>query len=171
MSTRSVTTTQPAFANDSWQTQRNARTLQAFMALRQAEIGERISRLRRDRGNPPQEVVAQQIGVSYRSLQSWEAGDAKPSYRNLTKLADYFGVSEEFILMGEVDPSAPRNVTQLDRIEQKLDQLIEAAAALTQLDERLRLLEARAQTDAAEALERSEASSTATARPRRQQRR
>lgn len=123
-------TTQPDFANDSWQTHRNARTLRRFMALRQAEIGERIAQLRHDRGNPPQEVVAQQIGVSYRSLQSWEAGAAKPSYRNLEKLAAYFGVSEEFILMGEVDPTAPRHVTQLDRIEEALKLLVERQEAI-----------------------------------------
>jgi transcriptional regulator with XRE-family HTH domain len=68
------------------------------MALQQREIGERIAKLRKSRGNPPQEVVAQQLGVSYRAYQAWEAGDAKPAYRNLSKLAAFFGVTEALSL-------------------------------------------------------------------------
>lgn len=111
------------FVQDAWQTPRNARTLAAYMALQNREIGERISALRHARGNPPQEIVAQRLEVAYRSYQSWEAGDTKPSWRNLTKLAKYYGVTEEYILIGEMvdDVLEP---TQLDRIERKLDEIL-----------------------------------------------
>lgn len=92
------------------------------MALQNREIGERITALRATRGSPPQEVVAQRIGVAYRSYQAWEAGDTKPSWRNLTKLARYYKTSEEFILMGDALESEPE-VSQLDRIEVALGSL------------------------------------------------
>lgn len=98
------------------------------MALQQREIGERIAKLRKSRGNPPQEVVAQQLGVSYRAYQAWEAGDAKPAYRNLSKLAAFFGVTEEYILMGGEEPE--RATPQLDRIEALLIEHTERLAAL-----------------------------------------
>jgi transcriptional regulator with XRE-family HTH domain len=87
-------------AKDSWQTPRNARTLRAYMALHNQEIAERLKELRASKGNPPQKLVAARIGIEPRTLQTWEAGDAKPSYRNLEPLARFYGVSEEFILTG-----------------------------------------------------------------------
>lgn len=107
------------FVQDSWQTPRNARTLAAYMALQNREIGERISALRKSKGNPPQEIVAQKLDVSNRAYQSWEAGDSKPSWRNLTKIAKFYKTSEEFILVGD-EPEVPAEPTQLDRIELQL---------------------------------------------------
>lgn len=142
---------------DSWQTPRNARTLAAYMALKNREIGERIVALRKSRGNPPQEIVAQRLAVANRSYQSWEAGDTKPSWRNLSKLAKFYGVTEEFILLGdELEKSAPtRNgdgqlaevlellrrlderltVAEQDRSDAQAETLRRAAAILTQLDD------------------------------------
>jgi transcriptional regulator with XRE-family HTH domain len=68
------------------------------MALRNQEIG---ARLRELRGQRPQTVVADELGVAERTYQNWEAGDAKPSYRNLQKIAAYHGVGEDYILTGE----------------------------------------------------------------------
>lgn len=67
------------------------------MALRNQEIG---ARLRELRGEKPQTTVAEELGVGERTYQTWEAGDAKPSYRNLQRLAVYFDVGEDFILSG-----------------------------------------------------------------------
>jgi transcriptional regulator with XRE-family HTH domain len=91
------TATQQPFAKDSWQTPRNARTLRAYMALRNQEIG---ARLRDLRGSRPQTLIASELGVAERTYQNWEAGDAKPSWRNLQKAASYYKVTEEFILTG-----------------------------------------------------------------------
>ena len=113
------------FAEDSWQAPRNARTLAAYMALRNREIGERIAALRQAKGNPPQEIVAQKLGVSHRSYQSWEAGDTKPSWRNLAKLARYYGTSEEVILRGDAIKPPEPEPSQLDRIEAALAGLTE----------------------------------------------
>src|SRR3954471_4645622 len=93
--------TQAGFAKDSWQTPRNARSLRAFMALRNQEIA---ARLRELRGKKPQTTVADELGVAERTYQNWEAGEAKPSYRNLQRLAVYHGVGEDYILTGENVP-------------------------------------------------------------------
>jgi transcriptional regulator with XRE-family HTH domain len=117
---------QVGYANDSWQTARNARTLRAFMALRNTEIAARIRQLRSDRGDPPQTLVAEAIGVSERAYQTWEAGEARPVYRNLERLAAYYGVTEDFILTGRVGDgsSGGFHEAQLTRIEAKLDELL-----------------------------------------------
>jgi transcriptional regulator with XRE-family HTH domain len=67
------------------------------MALQNQEIAARIRELR---GARPQTLVADEMGVSERTLQNWEAGTAKPSYRSLQAIATYYKVPEEFILTG-----------------------------------------------------------------------
>lgn len=67
------------------------------MALQNQEIA---SRLRELRGSRPQTLVAEEMGVSERTLQNWEGGTAKPSYRSLQAIAAYYDVAEEFILTG-----------------------------------------------------------------------
>lgn len=128
--------TQFPFAKDSWQNPRNARTLRALMALRNEEIGQRLTSLRHQKGNPPQEVVAAAVGVSYRSYQAWESGQTKPSWRSLTKVAAYYGVTPEWILVGEeeaVTKATPDLNAALGgqpewaiRMEAKLDAVLDA---------------------------------------------
>lgn len=72
------------------------------MALRNQEIG---ARLRELRGERPQTAIADELGVAERTYQNWEAGDAKPAYRNLQRLAEFYGVGEEFILTGDGSPT------------------------------------------------------------------
>lgn len=110
---------QAGFGNDSWQTPRNARTLRAYMALRNQEIGQRVRELR---GNRPQTVVADALGVSERALQNWEAGEAKPAYRNLQRLADYYGTTEEYILTG-ARPEEPPRIVHADGREARFAEL------------------------------------------------
>lgn len=99
------------------------------MALQNQEIGARLRELRRGR---PQTAVADALEVSERAYQNWEAGDAKPSYRNLQRLAEFYGVGEDYILTGA--PGAPPPETpdlslagagesQLDRIERRLEEI------------------------------------------------
>lgn len=103
-------------AKDAWQSPRNAHTLRAYMALRNQEVASRIRELRKLRGNPPQERVAEALGVGDRTYQTWESGEAKPSYRNLEKLAAFYGVTEGFILEGLEDATPRMNgvPTQID---------------------------------------------------------
>jgi hypothetical protein len=53
------------------------------------------------------------IGVGERTYQTWENAEAKPAYRNLERLAEFYGVSEDFILSGEsTRPEDPVVVSQ-----------------------------------------------------------
>jgi transcriptional regulator with XRE-family HTH domain len=131
---------QATFAKDSWQTPRNARTLRAFMALRNQEIGARLRELRHGR---PQTAVAEALEVSERAYQNWEAGDAKPSYRNLQRLAEYYGVGEDYILSGgqlpaetpaPFDGSIREQLAEMGKaIEKQADALVTQAGVLEEL--------------------------------------
>lgn len=116
------TAAQQDFAQVSWQTPRNARTLRAFMTLQRGAAAARIAQLRRDRGNPPQEVVASKLGVSHRAVQAWESGETRPSYRNLEKLADFYGVTPEYLLLGQEDGEKPNPLLLSEQIETMADE-------------------------------------------------
>jgi transcriptional regulator with XRE-family HTH domain len=92
------------------------------MAERDTDMGARIRALREDAGQTQPEV-ATACGVSYSAYQAWEAG-AIPKPANIRRLAAHFDRTTAFILTGAdaPDESAPG---QLDRIEEKLDQLLE----------------------------------------------
>lgn len=46
--------------------------------------------------------VSQATGISNGSLSDWKSGRSKPKYESLVKIADYFGVSVDYLL-GETD--------------------------------------------------------------------
>lgn len=115
------------------------------MALQNQEIGDRIRELR---GRRPQTSVAKAINVGERTYQTWEGGEAKPSYRSLERLAEFFGVTESYILdgiderpiiegvpeqLGEVDEKFSELVAsvqdQLNRLEEKVDRLMDLVDA------------------------------------------
>lgn len=141
---------------------RNARTLLLQMAMeaeRQKEIGARIKELR---GRIPQPVIAEKVGVTLRAYQAWEAGGGI-AWDNYGKLADAFGVDEDYLLYGEREE--PGDVSQLDRIEAKLDTIMRALELST--DEPGEALE-REMQEAAERAERHTSDTAATRRaPRR----
>lgn len=104
---------------------RNVRTLALQMAMekeRQLEVAERIRALR---GPKPQPVVADEVGVGLRAYQHWEAGGGI-SWENLQRLAQVFGVSEDFLLYGSGEAKGPE--TQLDRMERQLGRIVDLLA-------------------------------------------
>lgn len=93
---------------------------------RNAETGARLKALRKGL-RLTQPVVAERVGVSLRAYQVWEAGDGGIAWTHLEKLAGVLGATPEFVLHGEVQPMNRASVgTQLDRIEAKLDELLDA---------------------------------------------
>jgi len=48
--------------------------------------------------NKTQRVVAEELGISEISYQNYELGRREPSIETLTKLADYFGVSIDYLV-------------------------------------------------------------------------
>lgn len=93
----------------------------AQAAEKQAEVAARIRELRED-ARLPQPAIAEKVGVTLRAYQSWEAGGGV-SWPNLAKLAKVFQVSEEYLLYGPEGGKPP--TTQMDRIERKLDTILE----------------------------------------------
>ena len=65
-------------------------------------LGERIQKLRKKK-HISQEELAIQMGVSRQSISKWELGDSIPDTEHLVKLSDYFDVSTDYLLRGQVD--------------------------------------------------------------------
>lgn len=66
-------------------------------------IGSRISGLRKER-NISQELLAEKMGVSRQAVSKWENDQTAPDTNNLIALAEYFGVSVEYLATGNVLP-------------------------------------------------------------------
>lgn len=64
-------------------------------------FSERLVQLRMDR-DVSQAVIAKKIGVSSRIYQEYEYGKSEPKMRNLVSIADFFGVSLDY-LTGRTD--------------------------------------------------------------------
>ena len=60
-------------------------------------LSERLLQLRKEAGLK-QEEVSEQSGVAYRSYRRYEAGEREPSASSLGALADFFGVTTDFLL-------------------------------------------------------------------------
>ena len=56
----------------------------------------RLKELRLQRGFS-QEELAEQIGIKQNSYSDWENGKCKPNYEKLEKIADFFGVSLDWL--------------------------------------------------------------------------
>lgn len=57
-----------------------------------------------------QPELANMLGVTFSTVSAWEVGKAQPSYEILTKLAQYFNVTTDYLLGFTQD--------DMDRIEQ-----------------------------------------------------
>src|SRR2546421_4553584 len=76
-------------------------------------IGQRLKRLRLDRGLSQRELAAP--GVSYAYISRIEAGTRQPSVKALRKLAAKLGVSADYLETGsDLDPSATRELRLAD---------------------------------------------------------
>ena len=62
-----------------------------------ATFAEIITELRAEKGKKRQEV-ADALGISRASLEYYEKGQRKPDYEVLARLADYYGVSADYML-------------------------------------------------------------------------
>lgn len=63
-----------------------------------------IKRLRQDKGMN-QEQLAEQLHVTRQAVSNWETGKTQPDIETLTKIAEYFDVSVEYLIYGK-EPQA-----------------------------------------------------------------
>ena len=62
-----------------------------------ATLSDRLIQLKREKGLL-QKDIAVAIGISLRSYQRYETGERNPDSETLIKLADFFGVSTDYLL-------------------------------------------------------------------------
>lgn len=85
-------------------------------------LSENLQRLRKERGLS-QEDVAQKLFVSRQSVSKWENGNAEPGVKDLTALADMFGVTLDELVghaasgFSTVPEAAEQRFTRVRRIE------------------------------------------------------
>lgn len=88
-------------------------------------LGENIRRLRQEQGLN-QVALGQRIGASKQSVSNWENGNIVPSIDLLLRLADFFGVSTDYLL-GRVSQrtldAAGLTDAQAAHIQQLIDDL------------------------------------------------
>lgn len=70
-------------------------------------LGSKLSALRRARGLS-QEQLAEAIGVSRQAVSKWELDAAAPEIDKIKALADFYGVTTDYLLRADAeDPAAP----------------------------------------------------------------
>lgn len=95
--------------------------------------GQRIRDLRESQ-HQSQETLAAELGVSTKSVRTWEKG-GKIRWVNAKRLGEYFGEDPETLVSREVAAlSAEAPETQLDRIEERLEQLEEKLRSIYDLN-------------------------------------
>lgn len=72
------------------------------------EFKDRLIKLRKEL-NLTQEELAQKIGYTRTAISAWEIGRNEPSNADTIKLAEYFGVSTDYLL-GKSDIRNPEKV-------------------------------------------------------------
>lgn len=68
------------------------------------KFAERLSELVRRDGSEKQYLAAR-FGVKYRQFHNWETGEQEPKFETLMAIADYFGVSTDYLLGRTDDPT------------------------------------------------------------------
>ena len=77
---------------------------------------ERILKLMKDGGITALKLTSD-LGLSNSAVTEWKKGKAKPSTDAIMKIADYFGVSTDYILLGVSEPVTPTLDEQLSDID------------------------------------------------------
>ncbi len=78
-------------------------------------LGEKIQRLRKEKGMS-QEQLAAQLTISRQAISKWELGESVPDTDNIVQLSKLFGVSTDYLLNDEYEEHAKE-----DSILQKQD--------------------------------------------------
>lgn len=82
-------------------------------------IGDTLKRLRTKKGLTSEELCSK-IGIKGGSYRNYERNDRKPDYDTLVKLADFYGVTTDYLL-GRPDAKPPEDPIKLAAQEFHLD--------------------------------------------------
>lgn len=84
-------------------------------------IGLRVRELRKERGIT-QEELAKYLGMSVKHIGGFERADTGISIPNYIKLANYFGVTLDYLICGKMDK---RNLALMEKYAERLKKLSE----------------------------------------------
>lgn len=71
-------------------------------------LGENIKQLR-ENANMYQKELAQVLNVTSQTISGWEINRTAPDYETLVKIANYFGVSTDYLLNNQKEASEYEN--------------------------------------------------------------
>jgi len=110
-------------------------------------LGEKLKKLRFEK-NITQKQIAEYLKIATNSYQSFEYGKLRPSLDTLTKLAEYFEVSTDYLL-GLVDEPHHKNLRIKVDFRESFHSRVDALSDKSRkdLDEYLKLLETRERGD------------------------
>lgn len=69
------------------------------------------------RGERTQDYIAKQVGLTQQSYRNYESGERQANYETLVKLANYFGVSIDYILMCKNPNLSENRQKLLDKVQ------------------------------------------------------
>lgn len=71
-----------------------------------------MNRLKELRGEISQEKIAQKLGISQRAYSNYETGTREPDIETMIKLADYFGVTIDYLFGRSDEPNTSLKVPE-----------------------------------------------------------
>lgn len=69
----------------------------------------RLRELREAKGFRSQQAFADAFGVAQSTIGGWEAGKREPNFKTMERLAEFFGVSVDYLLGRQDYPDAPQS--------------------------------------------------------------
>lgn len=91
---------------------------------------ERLKQLRKDK-KVTQVQLATHLGYFHSAVVKWEKGECEPSFDILVKIADYFGVTLDYLLgRNEIAPLTETQQALFDKIQNFSDDQIKTLLSL-----------------------------------------
>ena len=87
-------------------------------------LSERLKQLRAEQ-HLSQRSLADKLNISQQSITAWETGRSEPTSGALTKIANFFDVSTDYLL-GQTDiKKSQKEIDNQDPIDKMLDEVID----------------------------------------------
>ena len=84
-----------------------------------------MTRLLELRGDKTQEYVAKHTGLTQQSYRNYESGARQANYETLIRLADYFGVTIDYLLGRKMPDLSESRQALLDKVQTLSEDAIE----------------------------------------------